>query len=125
MTSSLASLSAADPTALLAIGSTVSITNLYDATYIGEVVSVAGDLVTLRNHSAWYDGDTAPYNSPYFDDEVQVRVDAETVVDVQDTSSAQLAPAASYSHPGYGHAPDGCAVCATIPAYVVARNARR
>jgi len=23
---------------------------------------------------------------------------------------------------GYGHAPDGCPVCATIPAHVVARN---
>jgi hypothetical protein len=51
--------------------------------YIGEVVSTAGNLITLRNYSTWFEGTTEPFSSPYFDDEVRVAIDHDTFVDVQ------------------------------------------
>jgi hypothetical protein len=48
--------------------------------YTGVVVAIRGDLVTLQNYSAWYEGDDSPYDSPYFDDAVSFRIDAETRV---------------------------------------------
>lgn len=90
---------------LLPTGDTANINLSSGDSYIGEVMAVRGDLVTLRNYSAWYDGDPAPYNSPYFDDEVTVRVTHEDTV----TTSG-------------GDEDDCCPVCPTVPAYLAARN---
>lgn len=46
--------------------------------YIGELVSEHGDVVTLRNYSAWYEGDARPCDSKYVDDEVSFRVTNKT-----------------------------------------------
>lgn len=48
--------------------------------YIGEIVRTNGNLVTLANYSAWYTGDSAPYNSPYIDDEVRFATTPKTVI---------------------------------------------
>jgi hypothetical protein len=48
--------------------------------YIGEVVEVGGNCVVVRNYSAWYDGDAAPYNSEHPDIEVRFAVNAKTVI---------------------------------------------
>lgn len=36
--------------------------------YYGVVDHVAGQQVTVRDYSVWYDDAPAPYNSPYADD---------------------------------------------------------
>lgn len=46
--------------------------------YIGEIVAIRGDLVTLQNYSAWYADTAEPYSCQYFDDEVRFRIDAKT-----------------------------------------------
>lgn len=58
--------------------------------YLGEVTAVHSSTiassrttVTLRNYSAWYEGDSSPYSSPYFDDEVTFLIDSKSVIDVQ------------------------------------------
>lgn len=76
----------AAPALVLPVGSIVSIQNPQGDDYIGEVVSTAGDLVTLRNYSAWFEGADEPFSSPHFDDEVRVLIDRETVVDVQEAA---------------------------------------
>lgn len=54
--------------------------------YIGEVVETHGSpaiprcTVTIRNYSAWYDGDAAPFNSEY-DDEARFSVDHKTRIE--------------------------------------------
>lgn len=62
------------------IGSTVRYDLASGDSYIGEIVSVHGDLVTLANYSVWYDDATAPYRSASADDEVRFRIDAKTVI---------------------------------------------
>lgn len=62
-------------------GTTARFDLVHGDSYIGEIVATRGDLVTLRNYSAWYEGDTSPVDSPHFDDEVRFRTDADTVVD--------------------------------------------
>ncbi len=49
--------------------------------YIGEIVAIRGDLVTLRNYSAWYEGDAEPYNSEAPDIEVRFRIDSKTRIE--------------------------------------------
>jgi hypothetical protein len=63
-----------------AIGSTVRFDLDSGDSYIGEVASVHGDLVTLANYSAWYADATAPYQSGYPDDQVRFQIDTKTVV---------------------------------------------
>jgi hypothetical protein len=48
--------------------------------YTGEVVEIQGDRVTLRNFSAWYEGDDSPYDSPHYDDGVSFRIDDKTTI---------------------------------------------
>jgi hypothetical protein len=62
------------------IGSTVRYDLTSGDSYIGEIASVHGDLVTLANYSAWYADADAPYQSGHPDDEVRFRIDARTVV---------------------------------------------
>lgn len=62
------------------IGQIISIEQPDGDSYIGSVEEIHGDLVTLSNYSAWYEGDAAPYSSPYVDDSVRVRVDKKAIV---------------------------------------------
>lgn len=63
-----------------AIGSTVRCDLDSGDSYIGEIVSVRGNLVTLADYSAWYADATAPYQSGYSDDQVRFQIDAKTVI---------------------------------------------
>lgn len=48
--------------------------------YIGTVTEVHGNVVTLADYSAWYEGANTPYSSPYPGDEVRVAITAKTFV---------------------------------------------
>lgn len=63
------------------IGTTIRI-DQPNGSYIGEVSYTNGHTIYLRNYSAWDHKDPAPYNSPYYDDEVSIRLTAESVMDV-------------------------------------------
>ncbi len=49
--------------------------------YLGEVQAIQGDLITLANYSAWYEGDTTPYDSKDATETVRFRIDHETRVE--------------------------------------------
>lgn len=65
-----------------AVGTTALFEQPCGDRYNGEVAEWHGDVVTLRNYSAWYQGDTSPYDSPYADDTVSLRVTSETRVEI-------------------------------------------
>lgn len=42
--------------------------------YVGELVRVQGNLVTLANYSVWYEDEPAPVESAYADDTIQFTI---------------------------------------------------